>query len=1062
MTFLLYLAFTLSGAAGLMYEAIWSRYLGLFVGHSAYAQIIVLVIFLGGMSLGALAVGRWAERVRSPLLWYAAAELLVGLIAIVFHDAFVASTGWAYDRILPSLPGPLAVQAVKWTLAALLVLPQSVLLGTTFPLMSAGVIRRGGETGRTLSLLYFTNSIGAAGGVLLAGFWLLAAAGLPGTLLFAAIVNIVVALLVGLVGRHESDAAREARAARALERLDRYPESAEASDPARDEAVAPDAPVSANVPVGGAPRRPESAPGLERLLLAVAFGTAVASFIYEIAWIRMLSLVLGSATHSFEIMLSAFILGIALGAFWVRRHADRFRRPLLALGVVQWAMGALAVLTLPVYLLTFHITAGLLQALDVTSAGYSAFTVARYGIALLVMLPATFCAGMTLPLITRTLMSAGGGERAIGTVYGVNTFGSIVGASLAGLVLLPLLGLKALLVVGALVDMGLGVWLVIRSGVVPALPDEHLSVRHAARPDATSAGTRRLALGVGGATLVVLVLVVSLTRFAPDLLASGVYRYGRANLRPGVDSVLSYRDGRTASVAVRQSRNSGDITIATNGKPDASVGLDWLRPVAAGGHRTLSGDQPTQMLLPLVTLAHAPRASEMAVIGQGSGMSSHFLLGSPHLKRLVTIDIEPEMIRGSRFFYPANRRVFDDPRSSFAIDDAKSYFATQLRKYDLILSEPSNPWVSGVSGLFTTEFYAEVRDYLSPNGVFGQWLHLYEIDDGLVLSVIAAVHQNFPAYEIYLVANSDMLIVAGNSPQLPPADWSVFDYAGVQEDVKHLAPPIARTDLEALRIGSRRSLAPLLDARFGGATANSDFYPTLDLGAERARYLGASASGLAGLGSSRFDILAALTDRRRDFGTALESSIPGIPRLDALATGARLRLTTTAADSFTTDEARDARFTVDAFRRTLASSAPPTDWRRWTHTFAAAEDHLHNGTAGVMDEQFYAEVAAYLDRANAPAGPRVCVRFMRGLASWNWTDVREATPALLSAASRGEEWLPYEIVRNGAVVAHLRAGDAANAREVFNRLAPRMPSGAGVRSTLLEAWLGRWERAARK
>jgi MFS family permease len=773
-----------------------------------------------------------------------------------------------------------------------------VLLGTTFPLMSAGVIRRGGETGRTLSLLYFTNSIGAASGVLLAGFWLLAAAGLPGTLVFAGIVNIVVALLVGLVGRGESEGAKEARAARELERLDRYPEPLQALGTDRDETVLEPS-AGANVPVGGAPPTPDAAAGaarrpsidpLERLLLSVAFGTAVASFIYEIAWIRMLSLVLGSATHSFEIMLSAFILGIALGAFWVRRHADRFRRPLLALGIVQWAMGALAVLTLPVYLSTFHITAGLLRALDVTAAGYSAFTVARYGIALLVMLPATFCAGMTLPLITRTLMSAGGGERAIGTVYGVNTFGSIVGAALAGLVLLPMLGLKALLVIGAIVDMGLGVWLVARAGVVSSVPDEPVSVRHGHRTDETSAATRRLALGVGGATVLLLILVVSLTRLAPELLASGVYRYGRANLRPGVDSVLSYRDGRTASVAVRQSRSSGDVTIATNGKPDASVGIDWLRPVAPGKHRTLSGDQPTQMLLPLVTLAHAPRASEMAVIGQGSGMSSHFLLGSPHLKRLVTIDIEPEMIRGSRFFYPANRRVFDDPRSAFAIDDAKSYFAAQRRTYDLILSEPSNPWVSGVSGLFTTEFYARVRGYLSPGGVFGQWLHLYEIDDGLVLSVIAVVHENFPAYEIYLVANSDMLIVAGNSRQLPPADWSVFAYPGVREDVRHLEPAITPVDLAALRIASRGSLSPLLDASFGGATANSDFYPTLDLGAERARYLGAAASGLAGLGSSRFDIIAALTDRRREFGTAFASSIPGIPRLDACLRWRRRRM----------------------------------------------------------------------------------------------------------------------------------------------------------------------------
>src|SRR5215203_2576201 len=99
MVVLLYAVFILSGAAGLIYESIWSRYLGLFVGHSAYAQVIVLVIFLGGMSLGAALVGRRSESVRAPLRWYAIVELLVGAIGFLFHDAYLAATRLAYDAI---------------------------------------------------------------------------------------------------------------------------------------------------------------------------------------------------------------------------------------------------------------------------------------------------------------------------------------------------------------------------------------------------------------------------------------------------------------------------------------------------------------------------------------------------------------------------------------------------------------------------------------------------------------------------------------------------------------------------------------------------------------------------------------------------------------------------------------------------------------------------------------------------------------------------------------------------------------------------------------------------
>src|SRR6476646_10026519 len=148
-------------------------------------------------------------------------------------------------------------------------------------------------------------------------------------------------------------------------------------------------------------------------------------------------------------------------------------------------------------------------------------------------------------------------------------------------------------------------------------------------------------------------------------------------------------------------------------------------------------------------------------------MTAHALLGSPVLQSVTTIEIEPEMIKASRNFYPANARAYDDKRSSFVIDDARAYFAARGKKFDLIVSEPSNPWVSGVSGLFTTEFYGRVKQYLNPNGVFAQWLHLYEIDDALVLGVITSLSQHFPTYSIFQISNRDILIVATTRGELP-------------------------------------------------------------------------------------------------------------------------------------------------------------------------------------------------------------------------------------------------------------------------------------------------------
>src|SRR5215207_1037841 len=177
---LLYVLFVLSGAAGLMYEATWTRYLGLFVGHDAYAQIIVLVIFLGGMSAGAAVVSRYSDRLLQPLYGYVAIEFAVGCIGLFFHDLYLAATTWAYATVFPSIAGGWVLTAAKWGIASALILPQSILLGATFPLMSAGALRlTTRRPGRTLSLLYFANSLGAAAGVLVAGFWLLGQAGLP-------------------------------------------------------------------------------------------------------------------------------------------------------------------------------------------------------------------------------------------------------------------------------------------------------------------------------------------------------------------------------------------------------------------------------------------------------------------------------------------------------------------------------------------------------------------------------------------------------------------------------------------------------------------------------------------------------------------------------------------------------------------------------------------------------------------------------------------------------------------------------------------------------------------
>jgi MFS family permease len=478
--------FVLSGAAGLMYESIWTRYLGLFVGHGAYAQLLVLVIFLGGMSLGAHVVGRRSERLREPLLWYAGVELVVGVIGLAFHPLFAAVTGGAYDALFPALPGAGAVLVAKWTIAALLILPQSVLLGATFPLMSAGALRRTpGAPGRTLALLYFSNSLGAAAGVLVAGFVLLAAVGLPGTLAAAAVCNVAVALGAYAVARAE-------------------PEGRGGEAPAP--AVA--ATASTAAARGGAPR------ALVRTLLAgrLRHGGGV---------VRLRDRV---DPHALARRRQRHPL--------VRAHAERLHPGPRARRLVgappRRRLGRPDPRPRPHPVGDGHARRGHAAGVPVE--------LPRDGVAARRHRPHR---GRVPPVRLRALPAVPGRDAARhvlrrrhaaahhpraprarrrrargGPVYAVNTLGSIVGAALAGLVLMPLVGLRWLLVIGALLDAALGVWLLARHATVTAgdapapEPRAHPPVvgrRWAGEPTA-SADARALVpvAAVGTAILVVL------------------------------------------------------------------------------------------------------------------------------------------------------------------------------------------------------------------------------------------------------------------------------------------------------------------------------------------------------------------------------------------------------------------------------------------------------------------------------------------------------------------------------------------------------------------------------
>ncbi|MBF0239840.1 MAG: fused MFS/spermidine synthase [SAR324 cluster bacterium] len=764
---LIYGLFVVSGFVGLIYEALWSRYLKLFLGHSFYGQILTLSIFMGGLGIGSFMAGRLCRNIRNPFYVYAAIELLVGVSGFVFHGIYLACTQWFYEAANVYFSSFWFANLTKVLLSMLMTLPTAILLGMTFPFITVGVIRVSRDEGRSsLPVLYFTNSLGAAIGILATSYLLIPKMGTIGTLAIAGSSNVLIAVMFYFIAK-KADKIIGPKITESFSGAESHKE------------------ISHELP-------DQRTIGLWLLISGL---TGFSSFIYEVGWIRLLGLLLGSSTHSFDIMISAFILGLALGGGYARKLIGSSRNIAHTLAFIQILMGAFALTSVYFYEPFFHIINNSHLVLRKTEMAYPIYSIFKYLLCLLMMAPTSFFAGMTLPLITYYLINFTRHEKYTGFVYGWNTVGAIFGASLGGMILLPAFQIKYTIASGALIDIGLGLILL----MIYKLPQ-----------------WRFLAVFSFSVLLFIPLLHIDLD---PDLTTLGVFRDKKAT---SPKNIVRVRDGKTATTSIRYTNDR--ISIATNGKADASIALKDV----------VSLDEYTQAAAAFIPMATLNKSYEVAVVGLGSGMTAHYLLSDPLLKHLDLIEIEEQMYEMAKHFYPYNRNVYDDPRIRMIFDDAKTYFYMANKQYDLIISEPSNPWVSGVSSLFTLEFYQHINRFLKPEGLMVQWIHGYSFNSELMLNIIKAIDIQFPTVKIYLLPNKvDYLIIAGRKD----FDLTYTDrFANTPQIANEFIKYGGNTHLFGPQsfIVSTQSLRPIMN----DVNPNSDFFPLVDNGAEKALYLG--------------------------------------------------------------------------------------------------------------------------------------------------------------------------------------------------------------------------------
>ncbi len=754
-------AFFLTGATSLIFEVVWTRLLLLSLGTTPAAMGVVLGAFMGGMAIGAWLAGRaWIRRL-APVAVYAGLEIWIGLYALL--------TPVVLARV------ELAPPAVQLALGVLALLPATVAMGTSLPVLVRVFDGNPVEGATSVGWLYAANTAGGVAGPLLTVFLLFPLAGLSRTLLVAALLNLLVA---GAVWLGRSCWTRPASP---------MPMAAARTADARGAAT--------SVPV----------PRLLYLILGVSGATAM---VYEVAWTRILSMVYGSSVYGVAIMLSTFLVGIALGS-WLAAARVR-RRPATWLAAVWLLVGsAWAAFVslhvggrLPFLFLDFYRWVG---------GEMTGLYGAQFVLAALLMLPATLCLGALLPVVV-SVATGTGARPAVSSLYAANLLGSATGALLASGLLLASVGLNVSVQTGVLVALVLALVTVAR------LPGAHprtvgATVFAIVLVLALDGGARRLALSFG------------LYHGAPSY--AGNDDRGIRDLLASHD-LLFYRDGPTASVAVQQVDRY--VLMEINGKTDASTG---------------AGDIETQTLLGHLPLMAVERAERVAVIGFGSGMTAGAVLTHP-VRAVDAFEIEPAVVEASRYFEPINGQPLGDDRLRLVIGDARGELRRDAEPYDVIISEPSNPWITGVANLFTRDFFALTASRLAPGGVFAQWFHLYGMSEESARDVMATFRSVYP--HVVAFKDRDLILLGSDSPitfSLERMNQRFSDPA-VRASLAEAYVRYPADLLVKLRLDERGT-----EAFATGATLNTDDNMRLELSAPRTLY------------QDRFDAIREQLDRHR-------------------------------------------------------------------------------------------------------------------------------------------------------------------------------------------------------
>jgi spermidine synthase len=747
----LVLLYCASGAAALVYEVTWTRLLTLQLGHTVAAASTVLAAFMGGLAVGAWGagafVGNGARAVpprdglktvpyMNQMRLYAGLEIVIAASALLLPVALRATIpllAWAYA----DATAPARFAVVRVALSLVLLGVPAAAMGATFPIAASWLSKSGrtekGErplfVASDAAVLYSANTAGAAIGAIAAGFWLIPALGLRATTWVGVALNVIAAGGALLITTITAETAEHAEENKALSRKTQNKDtkykknsSLRTSRPLRLNAVTP-------------------RPGLASAAVAIS---GFAALVYEVAWTRLLALVIGPTTYAFATMAAAFITGLAIGSAIGTPLSRRTSRPVIWIAALLMA-GAIASVAAAWFAANRLPLVVAAQVADPNVVFSRVIAGEAFGVALL-LLPATLALGATFPLaLAAAADPASTVARDTARVYTANTVGAIAGALAAGFGLIPAVGLRSTFQIAAIVSV-LGGALCLAAALSATKTRKHENTSFFALSWVRGKSVlTAAAIGVPAITAILMV-----PPWDRALLASGAYKYAPYLQSDDLDTILRagtleyYKEGAAGTVSVREL--TGTRSLAIDGKVDASNG----------------GDMLTQRLLGLLPVLIHGAAREIAIIGLGSGVTVGSALAPGTVQRADVVEISPEVVDASHLFDDESGRALARPGVRLIVGDGRSHLLLTPRRYDVIISEPSNPWMAGVASLFTREFFEAARARLNPGGLLCQWAHTYDISADDLKSIVGTFASIFPQGTMWLVGEGDLLLIGAN------------------------------------------------------------------------------------------------------------------------------------------------------------------------------------------------------------------------------------------------------------------------------------------------------------